>query len=312
MTMTTMTAAMSGIDAIAVLVGYGALCVVVAIWAAWQVRALLGPRGRDRDPLPDLDAYKLAMIGGGPQLAITAAAAKLHQDGVVRAAEGNTTLEVAGRLEPGADRLEREVFDSISAQPGLDTSTMRAQVADSEPIRWMTSDLTSAGLLLDPEARSALATRLTVAGGALAMLGLVPIALGAATSGARAVLAGMIAVVVMATFAAVRGLPTASRRGSEIVRRHRVARADLRRTPMAGEGVMAAALFGGPALWLAEPAIASSLGVPREAERGWGGGVATGGAGGCSSAGSCGSSSGSSGGGGCGGGGGGCGGGGGS
>lgn len=310
--MTTMTAAMSGIDAIAVLASYGALCVVVAIWGAWELRALLGPRGRDRDPLPDLDAYKLALIGGGPQLAITAAATKLHQDGVVRAAEGNTTLEVAGRLEAGADRLEREVFDSISAQPGLDTRTMRAQVADSEPIRWMTSDLTSAGLLLDPEARSALATRLTVAGGALAMLGLVPIALGAATSAARAVLAGMIFVVVAATFTAVRGLPTASRRGSEIVRRHRKARASLRRTPMAGEGVMAAALFGGPALWLAEPAIASSLGVPREAERGGGGGgAASGGAGGCSSAGSCGSSSGFGGGGGCGGGGGGgCGGGG--
>ena len=61
-------------------------------------------------------------------------------------------------------------------------------------------------------------------------------------------------------------------RGRRVVERLRAQQGSLLRQPTASQGALTAALFGGGALWLAEPAIASALGVPREQETAGGGG----------------------------------------
>jgi uncharacterized protein (TIGR04222 family) len=287
--------------------GYAALCLSAAIGVWQQWRSALGPKERGNDPQPDLGPYKLAMLSGGPQLAITTAATKLHRDGVLKAGPYDGTLVVSGELEPGADRLERALFDTVKHDPCLTTATMRAELEDSEPVQWMKDELVDAGLLLD-DSRSALLRRLWLVGGLLALLGIARIVAGALHHAAVGYLVVMVLVVVYATFRLGRHRPLATTRGREIVKRQRQERDDLRRHPVAGESVLTAALFGGGALWLADPAIASTLGVPREQERGWshgggGGGYGCSAGGGCGSGSSCGGGGGGCGGGGCGGGG---------
>jgi uncharacterized protein (TIGR04222 family) len=247
------------------------------------------------------------MLSGGPWLAITAAATKLHRDGLLKASSADGTLEVSGKLEPGADRLERAVFDTVECEPGITAAAMRAELEDSESVRWIRYDLVNAGLLLE-EVRSARLRRLWLVGGVLALLGIARIVAGALHHAAVGYLVLMVLVVVYATFRLAVKQPLATRRGSEIVKRQRQEHDDLRRHPVAGESVLAAALFGGGALWLADPAIASSLGVAREQDRSWTGGGGGGygcAGGGCGSGGSCGGGGGGGGcGGGCGGGGG--------
>jgi uncharacterized protein (TIGR04222 family) len=287
--------------------GYGALCLggATAIWQ--QRRSALGPSGLGNDPLPELGHYKLAMLSGGPQLAITAAATKLHRDGLLEAGPDDGTLVVSGELGPGADRLECAVFDTVKHDPCLTTATLRAELDDSEPVRWMKDELVAAGLMLD-DARSAAIRGLWLVGAVLALLGIAGLVAGLVDGAAAGWLLVMVGVVAGATLWLARHRPPATNRGRAIVKRQRQERHDLRRNPAASESVLAAALFGGGALWLADPAIASTLGVPREAGRTWsggGGGYACSAGGGCSSgASSCGGGGGScGGGGGCGGGG---------
>jgi uncharacterized protein (TIGR04222 family) len=299
-----------GISSALFLEVYAGLCLVAAIAAAMARRDPPGDRVGRNDPLPELGPYKLAMLSGGPQLAITAAAAKLHDDGLLRHGADDSTLEVSGALPAGADRLERAVFETVRHEPGITARALRAEVAGGEDVRWLSEDLTRAGLL--DEARSRPLVWVWLAGGLLLVLGGARIAAGLANDAAVGGLVGIVAVVAWGTVRlGARRMP-ATKRGREILKRHRSARSELRRSPASGETAMAAALFGGGALWLAEPAFASALDVPREAagRNGWNAGSGGCSSGGCGGA-SCGSGGSDGGGGGCGGGGcGGCGGGG--
>ena len=64
--------------------GYGSLCAVGAIGIWHERRRVLGPAPTSRDPQPDLSASRLALLSGGPDRAITAAAAQLFRDGRLR------------------------------------------------------------------------------------------------------------------------------------------------------------------------------------------------------------------------------------
>jgi uncharacterized protein (TIGR04222 family) len=270
--------------------GYGVICLVAAlgIWRQW--RRALGPQDRGNDPLPDLGLYRLAMLAGGSQLAITAAATKLHHDGVIAAEDGR--LALVGKLSPGADRLERAVADTVGREPGISASAMRAELVDSEPVQWLTDELTQAGLLVDaPQATRV--RRLWIVGALLGLVGIARIAAGLSNDAPVAWLVVMVGGVLFATFWLARRPILATHRGRGILRRHRGEHDELRHHPSAGQAALTAALFGGGALWLADPAIASSLGVPREEEWHWSrgsSGPTCGAAGGCASGGgsSCG------------------------
>ena len=278
--------------------GYGVICLAAAVVIVRQWRATLGPQDRGNDPLPDLGLYRLAMLARGSQLAITTAATKLHDDGVLAAENGRFVL--IGKLAPGADRLERAVADTVEREPGISAATMRAELVDSEPVQWLTDELTQTGLLVDASQVRRVRRRLWLVGTLLGLLGIARIAAGLSNEAPVGWLIVMVGLVLVATLWLARRPIHATHRGRGILRRQRREHEELRHHPGVGQAALTAALFGGGALWLADPAIASSLGVPREDEwRSYGGGI-----GGPTCGGSgCGSGGGSScGGGGCGGG----------
>jgi len=290
-----------GITDTAFLTCYGVLCLaaVTAIWYGWQ--SMLGGKGGSNDPWPDLGVYKLALLSGGPQLAITAAAVHLHRAKRIRGDRIAETLETCGELDLDADPLEHEVFEAIRREPHITARAMREQVAASEAMRALQSELTWFGLV-PGEAQRALVRRVRLAGAVVVAIGVAWIVAGLQSGAGVGVVAVLTAAVAFATWL-IRRSPPATSRGGAIVERQRSERPNLRRHPTGGDSVLAAALFGGGALWIAEPAIASTLGVPRESGRGGASSGACGGGGGCGTV--CSSGGGGGGGGGCGGGGGG-------
>jgi uncharacterized protein (TIGR04222 family) len=247
---------------------YGGLCAVVS-GAIWCVRRhVLGARQRSNDPTPDIGLYKMALLNGGSQLAITTAATKLHQDGVLAEGGEPRTHVVAGTLDPQADPLERAIFDSVRVEPGISTELLRYELDDSDPIQIMARELREAGLLLEEDAARRL-RRLWLWAGLVALLGIGLLVVGVEPDAPIEVLAIMVAGAVGATVWLVRKRGTMTARGREIVRARREDSKELRRVPTAGESAIAVALFGGGALWLADPALASTLDVPREDVAGW-------------------------------------------
>lgn len=221
------------------------------------------------EPLHELDLYELALLGGGPHLVITSALTRLHRDGLLRIRRREGTVKVSGELEPAAAPIERAIFEAVRRQPGISTEALRSELKDDDALVSISTRLTQAGLLPD-EAQATRMRRL---------------------------------------WWRVRRRPLTTSRGRDVLHRHRAQHEDLRHHPMVDESALTVALFGGGALWLADPAVASALGVPRE-ERSrdglWGPGRGTGcGGGGNCAGGGCGGGGGGGGGGGCGGGGGG-------
>jgi uncharacterized protein (TIGR04222 family) len=298
----TTTAGILGITGAQFLWGYGTLCAIGAT-AVWQERRrVLGPAATSRDPQPELGAYRLALMSGGPDRAITAAAAQLFRDGRLEGTSG--ALTASGELPPTADPLERAVFDAVRAEPGLSVEAMNGRVRDDASIAAMTEQMTRSGLLLEaPEARRM--RLLWVVPAVLAAIGLAGILTGAGSgAGAVPVVAVLVTVAVLMTVRLAGNRPLATNHGRRLLERQRREKAPRRLRPVAGEIGLMTALYGGGALWLTDPVTASALRVPRENEHrggdggGWGG---DGGWGGSDGGGGCGGSGG--GGGGCGGGG---------
>lgn len=277
-----MTATTWGITGPQFLWGYGVLCAAAAGAILLQWLRILGPREPLGADLPDLGLYELAALGDGPDLAITSAASQLHRDGRVRAG-ADDGLEPIGDLDEDADPIERAVFEVVRGQPGISGAEMRSRVHESEAVRSMTGELTRDGLLIERGQTTALARRILLLGGLLALLGLGRIVAGAIGGRPVAVLVVMVVVVVVATIVVTSRVPVATNRGQARLQRWRDAHDDLRRNPIGGECALAAALFGASVLWLASPDIASALGVEREAASRSGGGGGGGGGGGCGS-----------------------------
>jgi uncharacterized protein (TIGR04222 family) len=286
---------------------YASLCAFVAAAIARQWHRALGARTRSKDPTPNLGIYKVAMLNGGAQLAISTALTTLYRDGVVRAGIEPGTHVVGGELPADADRLERAVFETVRHDQGISTEALRAELAESEPIQWLSTELTEVGLLVE-EGTARRLRWLWLWAALVALLGAVRVIADFQAGDSSGYLIVLVAGVISVTVWLARQPTHATARGREIVRAERETHDEIRRVPQAGESVMAVALFGGAALWLADPAIADAIDVPREDSAGWRRSSYTGGAGCSAGGGGCAGAVG--GGGGCGGGGGSCGGGG--
>jgi uncharacterized protein (TIGR04222 family) len=240
---------------------YIGLSLVAAI-AIWLLRRWLLNTGEGTPAPVRLDVYELAMLNGGPQLAITTAAAKLHNEGALASGASAKTVVAATRPAHGSD-LEHEVYGAVERTNGMSGRVLRRQLEDCATIRAMSARLVDAGLLLDESRRSIV--------NALWLLYVPVVALGAARAVAgvqndRPVLYIVIATAVvawgMARFALKRVRATA--RGQERLDSERGGRTSIAHTPVGAEIPLAVALFGTGVLWAAEPAIASAWAVPRE------------------------------------------------
>ena len=279
-----------GIDGPAFLWGYAGLAAVVGLVAGWQWRQALGPQGRAEHA--ELDPIRLALLNGGPQLAITTVAATLHRDGALRAGEKRGTLVADGTLGADAGELERGVLEEVLRSPEIKVAALRRRLQSSDAVTTSITRLTEVGLLIEP----GLIRRLRW----LWRLGFVL----AACGGAR-ILAGFdndadigyLTIMVLAVVCASVWLglqrPWATARGRALVTKQRLKRRSLLDRSSGGGLPLEVALFGGAALWAADPAIASTLSVPRESGwftgsgggsggggGGWGGGSGCGGGGG--------------------------------
>lgn len=269
--------------------GYGALCAATAV-GVWQAyRRALGPPAGPTDPLPDLSVCQLGLVSGGPDCAITAAAARLYHDGLVRIVHGS--LAPTGELDSEADPIEREFLETVSRHRSLSVDEMRTRVRESASMRALTEQMTRAGLLLDqPQARRV--RLLWIIPALVTTLGLARILAGLVEDRPFFVLAVMTAIAGVATARLLALRPEGTRRGQDMLARLREGR-DSRPPESGGRQIaLTVALFGAGTLWLAESAIASALGVPREEDPsvppGGGAGCGGCGGGGCGGCGGCG------------------------
>ncbi len=100
------------------LTSHGFLALQAALWsaslmAAWWLRH--GRGEREPRPMPDLDAYEVAQLRVGPQLAVDAALSHLvaSERLVLDAPKG--ILQIGAPLEPNAHRLEQRLYARIQA-----------------------------------------------------------------------------------------------------------------------------------------------------------------------------------------------------
>jgi uncharacterized protein (TIGR04222 family) len=105
-----------GIDGPAFLWGYAGLAAVAGLLAGWRWRAAMGPEAGTEHA--ELDPTRLALLSGGPQLAVTTVAATLHQAGVLRAGGKPGTLVADGTLGPDAASSSARCSRRSGANPG--------------------------------------------------------------------------------------------------------------------------------------------------------------------------------------------------
>lgn len=268
---------------------YAAACVATAIGVWLRRRRLLGARDA---PVPSTGAgvYELAMLNGGPALAITIATSKLHRRGALVA--DRAKLRAAGRPrdgdEPLAD-LDHEVYDVIERTPGIRRTNLERKVAGGPSVRALESTLTDAGLLLDEQARSRV-NRSWLAFVPVVALGAARLVAGGQSDDHLAILVVAVCAVALVAVLVARDRPHATALGRELLERRRGASAKLAHMPIGTEIPLAVALYGTGALWVADPGLASRLGIERERAATSGSGTegtcAAGG--GCGSGGGCG------------------------
>lgn len=269
---------------------YAGLCALFAFAVRRQWRRALGPRADAIDAV-ELDEHELAMLNGGPDLAITSAAAKLRPNLVALPGRPPRTFIASGRLDPHAPELEHELLGAVRRTHGISAPDLLRELADCEPVRRIVARLTEAGLLQDGSAVSRL-RRLGVAGAALVMLGLgvVLAAIADREPNAVALAAVTTTTVAITTTWLASARARASARGRALLERSREQRAELRGSTDRAELGLAVALFGGAALWAADADFASAWGASTEPRMWWSGGgygygddcgVGCGGCGGC-------------------------------
>src|SRR5204863_2953963 len=132
---------------------YAAAFLVTACGVWLRRKGLLNAQDA-RAPIGTPDVYELAMLNGGPQLAITIAMAKLHRLGALVAGSGKK-LRTAGRPKSeDITDLDHEVYDSVERSPGITARKLERELAGGPAVQALAAKLTDAGLLLDDATRA--------------------------------------------------------------------------------------------------------------------------------------------------------------
>jgi uncharacterized protein (TIGR04222 family) len=252
---------------------YGVLCALI-LAGVWLRRRSLLTVGDGAARPSGCDAYELAMLNGGPQLAITIAAAELHRVGSLACASSGKLVKVRqrpDRVSHGTGELEDEVFDAVLRNSGVSARALRKELDGCAPIRRIASTLTAAGLLLD-DRRRAQVNRLWVWTLPLLVPGIARLTAVGGDDGAGTPLTLML--LGLATVAAwlATQRPRATARGRRLLQTARAGRRTHGRMPGGSEVPAAVALYGAGVLWVADPGIAFAWDVPRERGTTWTGG----------------------------------------
>ncbi len=251
---------------------YGALC--LALWGAnvhawrWAERAPM----RAGEPRAGC-TYELAILSGGPRLAVAVAVAMLLRGGSL--SEGGAAARLVAAEPPvdGAHPLERAVFEAARRNPQVTVKALKRDLERSVPIERMVAKLRQEGLLIDAR-KIAWVRLLWLAGPPLL------VALGGARLATtwdyygdqwmRVLLIGVLWTAAVSIFHVVdqvsfdgRPLPTARGRVAQEV-------GEPRDPPTGGRDpdallALAVARNGESELWRIDPQLAAALGAPREA-----------------------------------------------
>jgi uncharacterized protein (TIGR04222 family) len=101
------------------------------------------------DDPPAVDVYELAMLNGGPPLAITTAVTMLHRRGVLGAGRSPGMITVTGELHADADPIEREVHDAVRRTSAVAATALPRELADSDALENIQAGLRRGRLLID-------------------------------------------------------------------------------------------------------------------------------------------------------------------
>ena len=262
-----------------------------AVWCAnvltWRWAA---GRASDEVVLRELGLYELAMLNGGPSLAITTAAAALREQELLSESAVGAVLMAAGDTAEHAHPLERAVLDAVRLRPVVTADALARDPACRDATERLADAMTREGLLVAPD-RARWARRLWLAGPWVLL----------ATGAARlshawdyegdehmrylfvvVIVTGFVAIthVLEALGSGALRLPTA--RGDALLAQRQSSGAGGLLQQSAGLVAPAVALAGAAELWKLDPTLAATLGIAREepakADGMWGG---CGGCGGC-------------------------------
>jgi len=247
---------------IAALVGFG--------WLRTRVGAITAPRAKSAPTDLTRRPHELAYLNGGAPLAVLSSLTALRLRGSLSASRGQ--VHATGRLEPGADGLERAIH-AAATKP-----VHRSKLPQLGPVPAALDEfeqrLVRAGLLV-PDAVRRRIRQLGLVMGAVAVLGVLRLVAGLPNGKPVGLLSLLLLAVIAATVAMLIAVPRRTRLGDRTLATLRSGRHDLdpaSRPDWVVYGPAGAALgiglFGVGALWASDPAMASELEAQKAAAAG--------------------------------------------
>jgi uncharacterized protein (TIGR04222 family) len=259
-----------GLDSLAFLALYAGLS--LAVWLAnvlaWRWAA---GRAAPDERFPPVGVYELALLNGGPKLAVDAAITTLHERGELREGWIPGTLAATGDRPPTtAQPLERELLDTLRRTRDARPCALAAELAGGVAMRELVARLIREGLLLAPSRSRPTALLWLWSTPALLLLGAVAIADGWdygdkpmrwLATGVACQALHLVGNVNAHVQSDGRPLPTA--RGNALVAQRRASQPDAGE-PGNASTAQSVALGGTSSLWSSAPELATLLGVVRE------------------------------------------------
>ena len=223
---------------------------------------------------PELGPYEVAMLKGGGYLALTTAVCRLREAGVIQPDASGKGLVAAGSLPTNSEPIEAWVFATVRDREEMSSSVLNEVAAERvlAPIR---ERLKALGLLLT-DRQAVLIRRQLWWFAPLLLLGAARLVAGVSNHRPVGYLVLLMGVAVYLAYV-LPGASRATRSGRRLLKGLESDSSALGPFGFAGE----VAITGMPAVWAADAALASAIGLTQRSGFFAGGGGCGGGGGGC-------------------------------